>query len=1119
MKAQISRLTHEPGNRYGVVMLQQGRMVTDADWNESVQRGRDHTVESLGDTVRSGIPQEGGAVRVAPDGSASLAWGIAYVDGIRAVVTPRQQGPAAFQLGNQADLLVAQGAALVEGQTVYLDVWDRVVTSVEEARLADPAWRGADTAFRTQVMAQVKQSPAGRNPADPDVNPAAGNARLKAQLGDTIESADPCDPCAEDIAVPAAIGNSLFRLEVHAVDDPANPHAVTLKWSSENGAEQNPAVTPMPAWFTSGDHWFEFFNRQTEQRMGVFLAPPAAWQLASLELVNNATPLQAQAGSGAFTGVRRWDGWCRLERQGNGPWTVARANERSVVLGQGNDRARVVNGELQLSLTDLQLGLKLSGPGDVPLKALRGDYWLVEIRGGLEAPAAGAADPRCVVLSATPSGIRHHYLVLGTWQGGQLVVGDDPRGRALSFPPLTNLNAGHVSYDPTCETGLYPKGTATVQSALDAICNLDAGQVRYETTCQTLEKAGTVGNALDILCASLGTRVDDCAPRLALFGRGVLCGLRPSAALRKDARGSVVDAVLDIVRAQPERPVLEDAEFADRVRLGVEPEPPRPSDTRMSLISALKGAGDRLGDPEVRKEIYKIQPELAEDALDARLQAVVDGLTLAAPGRREKVAVTFTASPGTVVDGKGCYHDVGELRLTEMVASWRVELGIRETDYAKLATNVRALADAPAVAHLSTATVEKDVSSRAEAIVAAVAGSSASSEIDLRNAVAEVGPWRSTVARDRVADLVVEQASSQRRPVAVFGWLFIVFDDAGGRLEFRDRPPGTWIYPPAFLRPVDPQITASPRDLHDYVRTMLDAVALEVPQTGDVRPRPEEVVAMATDDRGLVTLGSVRAALSNAFVSTDPQMPVSRSDVTASVDRLLTASMPASVSRAPLMTTFAAPLSFTSNAATASAAILAAPFSAPTSPAASASLMKAAPAASAAAMPFGPSLNVKPVGAAEPHGIEPALEVSATLKPATGLGAGSVIGSDVGVKPGLPPGVVLGPPQVIPEITLPEFPPIFQPHPGEVVIGEPQDANLDDQMNAAWAPFEDVGCPQPNDGSVCLGRVGVFGDTVIVVPDDREQLVETPANRNAVYWATHRNAAFDAIWQQVTRNA
>src|SRR6266851_4449124 len=60
MKIQTSRESHRADKRYAGVYQQQGRMITDADWNELMEIVTDRRRESLDDVVQSGIPRQDG---------------------------------------------------------------------------------------------------------------------------------------------------------------------------------------------------------------------------------------------------------------------------------------------------------------------------------------------------------------------------------------------------------------------------------------------------------------------------------------------------------------------------------------------------------------------------------------------------------------------------------------------------------------------------------------------------------------------------------------------------------------------------------------------------------------------------------------------------------------------------------------------------------------------------------------------------------------------------------------------------------------------------------------------------------------------------------------------------
>jgi len=74
MKIQTSRESHRTERRYSGVFQQQGRMITDADWNELMEIVTELRRESLRDVVQSGIPRDGG-VKISLNGGVHIAPG------------------------------------------------------------------------------------------------------------------------------------------------------------------------------------------------------------------------------------------------------------------------------------------------------------------------------------------------------------------------------------------------------------------------------------------------------------------------------------------------------------------------------------------------------------------------------------------------------------------------------------------------------------------------------------------------------------------------------------------------------------------------------------------------------------------------------------------------------------------------------------------------------------------------------------------------------------------------------------------------------------------------------------------------------------------------------------
>ncbi|MEA2563870.1 MAG: hypothetical protein QOH06_5374 [Acidobacteriota bacterium] len=503
MKTQISRDSFNSDKRYSGVYLQQGRMITDADWNEETEISRRRLDDALADTVTSGVPRDNGLKLEAVAGQPlRLRRGRVYAGGVGALVTSTLADPAQpFGLNQQADLPLPDAVAPpATGYRLYADVWERAVTSLEDApQLRDPAFHGADTAARTQTMAQLKWCNAADPNVDPEnlaVNPRMGDARLTLTLRSQLAGLDPCDPCAREITIPPRVGNYLFRLEVHAVEGgPKNPTRVVLKWSGENGAEAH-AVGTEPADFKGSDWVYEYFTTRTEKHLGVHLAggiAPLAGQLVE------GFPAAAPDG---FPFVRRWDGYCSLRRQGN-QWSLQDGRERGVDLSTGSaadadGHVAFGNNGLGVQLSTLTLDLGLSDQTSF----VAGDYWLAPVRESVDEPGDVVLD------EAPPVGIRHSYLLLATIDGtGALTAPDTNRQQRLDFPSLTTLAARDVDYTANCPSGLFNATHDTVQKALDRVCGIDATHVGFDKPCDTSIYKGvdaasinTVAKALALLC-------------------------------------------------------------------------------------------------------------------------------------------------------------------------------------------------------------------------------------------------------------------------------------------------------------------------------------------------------------------------------------------------------------------------------------------------------------------------------------------------------------------------------------------------------------------------------------------------------------------------------------------
>ena len=474
MKTQISRASFSAANNYSGVFQQMGRMITDADWNELSELVQFQIMDALQDVIGSGTPRERGMVKTIAPNNYQLHWGHLYVDGIHARALPNEKSAnPQFIFSKQADFPAAPTLPAGEYR-LYADVWERSVTALEDENLLDPGLKGADTCTRTQTMAQIKACATSISINDIQhnaaINPAIGNipVSLSLRAGKTVK--DPCDPCADELALQDEVGNYLFRIEVHHVQwtNDAVPQisGITFKWSSENGAEQY-VDGEYPPGFASSQWCYEFFSGVSND--------PALHMTSEKHLGHHLSSGFAPVRGELFDGypsskpanlplVRRWDGFVQLQNTA-GVWSVVAGADRGRELSNSysdSDHGFIdLTSPLVINLNETVLSIDLANP-----LALAGDFWQAPVRQVIHSAGSVLLD------KALPNGILHHYFVLGRAQiaaDGSLsnFIPERSDCTPFEFPPLTDISAKDVCYDNTDCDG---PNVRTVQEALDYLC-------------------------------------------------------------------------------------------------------------------------------------------------------------------------------------------------------------------------------------------------------------------------------------------------------------------------------------------------------------------------------------------------------------------------------------------------------------------------------------------------------------------------------------------------------------------------------------------------------------------------------------------------------------------------
>lgn len=409
MSGDYTRFTDKPQKRYSGVLMQQGRVQLDADWNEQTEIvKRRWQVQAIDTFGHNAVPKHttGDAFKITPAGSdLTLGEGRIYVEGRLAEIMPgeRFKGNPITYL-NQPFYPVPPALPGSGNAIVYLDVWEREVTYIEDPELLEKALGGPDTATRTQTVWQVKVHATGgaETICGTDLNalfPFSGG-RLSTQANSPPASDDPC------IISPSGgyrgLENRLYRVEIHTR---GNLTTARFKWSRENAS----VVSEVTQISTSGSQstlmvtrigrdkvlrfqqndWVEVTDDRREFMgqsgiMARIAAPPDESNL-TITLDRAITGFNA-ADASRHTRVRRWDQQARVD--GNGLMTVA------------NTFMSLEDG------VEIRFNLDLVGTSQ---NFEVGDYWVF---------AARTADSSVETLvNAPPRGISHNFCQLAVLSG------------------------------------------------------------------------------------------------------------------------------------------------------------------------------------------------------------------------------------------------------------------------------------------------------------------------------------------------------------------------------------------------------------------------------------------------------------------------------------------------------------------------------------------------------------------------------------------------------------------------------------------------------------------------------------------------------------------------------
>lgn len=497
MGGDYSRKRFNKERRYSSVLMQQGRVQLDSDWNEGIaisdRRWRAETLDVIG---RCGVPDEtpdGFKIEIDGSGGLTIGRGRIYVHGHLAEnfgagllefdrVLEEERGRDALPFASQdeypdaGDLDPSQGRHLV-----FLDVWRREVTHLEDPDVVEQAV-GVDTTTRWQTAWRVDLledigAEVTCESAETDIPGWLGRTQPSAGRLSTAEAEITGDegPCV----IPPTGGyrgleNRLYRVEIH---DGGGLGTASFKWSRHNGVVAT-AVTAIPAldtlkvvrtkrddilgfnqgdWVEITDDWRELAGLPGIMRRVLVVDDGTRTMTLDADLPAGLFPTHGQHLTEAdrHTRVRRWDqsGEVRdttgsllvdLDAPGADGVIPVPAAGVSIVLEDG---VKIAFG------LDASIGNNYRGA----------DHWCFATR-----TADASVEP---LDQAPPRGLHHHYCRLAVVDHDGTTFVGDPLDCRPGFPPLTEIpTGGKTCCEVTVGDGRRSVGDFTsVQEAVDSL--------------------------------------------------------------------------------------------------------------------------------------------------------------------------------------------------------------------------------------------------------------------------------------------------------------------------------------------------------------------------------------------------------------------------------------------------------------------------------------------------------------------------------------------------------------------------------------------------------------------------------------------------------------------------
>jgi hypothetical protein len=468
MKGDFSRDTFDPKKHFLRVMLQQGRVQLDADWNEQTSILLHYLQTLASDLIGPyGGPKENCGFKISditidPNNFNIGPAGRYYVNGL---LCENEEQNTSFN-GQKGypfpDSLkhedIKQNIQSKTAMMIFLDVWERHMAWYDEPKDTVPYMRevaldGPDTATRSQVVWQVKVNELVKNfNCDDGIKEIIGihqpeNRGLMRATTNQKANKKEKDYC---IASPNSRyrgnENRLYRIEVHrpGIAHPGEADGATFKWSRDNGSVVFPildgsiSITENLMKATLSDlgkddrsklkigNWMEFVHENyVLQNSHYPLLKVEGIDLSTMEVsllweTEGAQPLLEKEEFEQPL-LRRWDQTnkegCKVEKYGD-IYIIEKPKD--------NDTEKWFDLEDGIQIQFLQ---QTKGTVDTKHIYRTGDYWLIPSRtigGDIEWPGLNRD-------AVPPHGIDHYYAPLAI-----LSTVNDENGEQYKFTRCRN---------------------------------------------------------------------------------------------------------------------------------------------------------------------------------------------------------------------------------------------------------------------------------------------------------------------------------------------------------------------------------------------------------------------------------------------------------------------------------------------------------------------------------------------------------------------------------------------------------------------------------------------------------------------------------------------------------